>query len=45
MTDEQLIAAVARMWVDGGGDADGLDWCHQRLKEAVAAEIQSREGE
>ena len=42
MTDEQLIAEVARVWVDGGGDADGLDWCHQKLKEAVNSEIENR---
>lgn len=42
MTDEQLIAEVARVWVDGGGDADGLDWCHQKLKEAVNFEIENR---
>lgn len=42
MTDNQLIAEVARVWVDGGGDAEGLDWCHQKLKEAVNAEIENR---
>lgn len=42
MTDEKLIAEVARVWVDGGGDAEGLDWCHQQLKEAVNAEIENR---
>ena len=42
MTDDQLIAEVARVWVDGGGDADGLDWCHQKLKEAVNTEIENR---
>ena len=41
MTDDQLIAEVARVWVDGGGDAEGLDWCHQKLKEAVNAEIEN----
>jgi hypothetical protein len=42
MTDDQLIAEVARVWVDGGGDAEGLDWCRQKLKEAVNAEIENR---
>ena len=42
MSDEKLIADVARVWVDGGGDAEGLDWCHQKLKEAVSAEIERR---
>ena len=45
MTDEQLIAViaeVARLWVDGGGDADGIDWCHKMLEDAVTAEIETR---
>lgn len=42
MTDDQRIAEVARVWVDGGGDAEGLDWCYQKLKEAVNAEIENR---
>lgn len=42
MSDEKLITEVARVWVDGGGDVDGLDWCHRQLKEAVAAEIENR---
>lgn len=42
MTDDQLISEVARLWVDGGGDAEGLDWCHQKLKEAVNTEIENR---
>lgn len=42
MTDDQLIAEVAKVWVDGGGDAEGLDWCHQKLKKAVNAEIENR---
>ena len=42
MDDEKLIAEVARVWVDGGGDEEGLDWCHRQLKEAVSAEIVNR---
>lgn len=42
MTDDELIAEVARVWVNGGGDADGLDWCHQKLKAAVNMEIWNR---
>lgn len=32
MTDNQLIAEVARVWVDGGGDAEGLR-CAEKLYE------------
>lgn len=39
MSDENLIAEIARVWVAGGGDSDGIDWCHRRIKEAVAEEM------
>ena len=42
MSDDELIAEAARVWVDGGGDAAGLDWCHQKLKDAINAEINNR---
>ena len=42
MSDERLIAEVARVWVDGGGDAEGINWCYRRIKEAVEAEIENR---
>lgn len=41
-SDEELIADVARIWVDAGGDEDGLMWNAQRLREAMAAEIKAR---
>ena len=41
--DERLIAEVARIWVDGGGDAAGIAWCWTRIKEAVEREIVERE--
>ena len=43
MSDEKLLAEVARVWVDGGGDAGGISWCYQKLIEAVHAEIKERE--
>jgi len=42
MNDEKLCAEVARVWVDGGGDEEGLDWCHQKLKAAVRLLIAQR---
>ena len=42
MTDEELIAECARVWVDGGGDADGVAWCYQRLCKAVSDECEKR---
>ena len=45
MTDEQLCSEVARVWVDGGGDAEGIQWCLQKIVAAVQAEIESRDME
>lgn len=42
MSDEQLIAEVARIWVDAGGDEEGLMWNVQRIRDAIAAEIAAR---
>lgn len=42
MTDEQLIAEVARIWVDAGGDAEGIDWNVSKLKDAINTEIEDR---
>ena len=41
-TDAQLIDEIAKMWVRGGGDADGFTWLHQRIKERIR-EIESEE--
>ena len=35
MTDEQLIKAIAKIWVENGGDADGIEWCKEKIKEEV----------
>lgn len=40
MTDADLIEECARVWVDGGGDADGIAWCYQRLHKAVSDECE-----
>ena len=42
MSDEQLIEAVAKLWVDNGGDVDGLLWCFSRIKAAIATESKAR---
>lgn len=43
MSDEKLCAEVARIWVDGGGDVEGIDWCRHKIKQAVKDELISRE--
>jgi hypothetical protein len=45
MGNDRLIAEVARVWVDGRGDADGIAWCATRLRDAVQAEIDRRADE
>ncbi len=42
MSESDLIAEMARAWVDGGGDAEGIDWCWQKIRIAVAHELASR---
>lgn len=39
---EPLILEIAKIWVDGGGDAEGIDWCWSKVKQAVKEEIESR---
>lgn len=42
MSDDKLVAEVARLWVDGGGDVEGLAWCYQKLKKAITTESERR---
>ena len=35
MSDDELITTIAELWVIKGGDAEGLDWCYQRIREKV----------
>lgn len=42
MSDQKLCEEVARIWVDAGGDAEGLVWCFQMLKAAIEAEAAAR---
>ena len=41
-SDDQLIRQMAVVWVDGGGDAEGINWCVNALWCAVHDEIQKR---
>ena len=45
MGDDELISRVAVMWVDGGGDAEGISWCWLKLAQAVAKELERRKVE
>lgn len=39
MGDAELCRAVAKVWVDGGGDAEGIDFCINLIKKAIEEEI------
>jgi hypothetical protein len=43
MSDDQLIAEVAKLWMDNGGDAEGLAWCYEKLRDAIIAETEKRQ--
>jgi len=34
-TDRRLVNKVAEIWVDGGGDAEGVDWMLSAIKERI----------
>jgi hypothetical protein len=40
--DRQLIAEVARVWVDGDGAVDGFIYCSRHIRAAIAAELERR---
>ena len=44
MNDKELIDRVARVWVSGGGDAEGMAYCWLDIAERVA-EIKKQEEE
>jgi hypothetical protein len=33
--DQQLVEAVARVWIKGGGDAEGIEWCWGDIRDTV----------
>jgi len=35
MTEEKLIEKMAQLWVENGGDADGIDWCKEKIKAKI----------
>ena len=41
-SDKRLVDEVAEMWVDYGGDAEGVDWVMDALKERIAEIIEER---
>lgn len=44
MNDDQLIDAIAEIWVSNGGDADGLVWCYHKLHDAIKEKWDEKHG-
>ncbi len=40
MTDKEFLQHIAKLWVELGGDAEGLDWNVSKLKEAIKKEME-----
>lgn len=38
-----MIAKIAHLWIENGGDAEGFSWCWERIRQAVQDEINSRQ--
>jgi hypothetical protein len=43
--DRKLVEAVAELWVEYGGDADGVDYVLSDLKEAINEAILKKASE
>ena len=42
-SDEKIIDATARFWIDQGGDEEGIVWCWQSLRKKVADIIEEQQ--
>lgn len=42
MNDKVLIEIIAQIWVNNGGDSDGIEWCKDKLKERIRQLIEER---
>lgn len=46
MSDAELIRRIATHWIDYGGDAEGVTWCWQALRDEVKRlELERQEGQ
>ena len=41
-SDKRLVDEVAEMWVDSGGDAEGVDWVSDAMKARITEIIEER---
>ena len=42
-SDERIVDATARFWVDQGGDEEGFLWCWQAIRWKVADIIEEQQ--
>lgn len=43
MSDKELIDKIAEMWVENGGDRDGLLWVQSQLLERISEKMSEKE--
>lgn len=39
MSDDEVIRRVAILWIELGGDAEGVAWCWRKLQEEVQRQL------
>ena len=35
MTDDKFLEEIAKLWIELGGDAEGVTWCWEQLREKI----------
>ena len=43
--DQKIVDAVAELWIEMGGDAQGIFWLSQDIKEAIEAKLKEKNHE
>ena len=41
MRDTEILKKVAELWIELGGDAKGVTWCWQELRDEVERQLYS----
>jgi hypothetical protein len=39
MSDTEILKKVATLWIELGGDAEGVTWCWQELRDEVERQL------
>lgn len=45
LNDDELIDAVANLWISNGGDAEDFIYCWRFIQEAIEEKLKERDGE